>query len=294
MAPPSAPRRDPLDVVRLGLPLSPLTDLYYHLMERSWWLLVGLLAVMYLLTNLAFAVLYLTQGEGINAAEVGSFADAFAFSVQTLSTIGYGTMSPTNGAVHGLVTLEAMTGLLGTAIATGLVFAKFSRPRAKVMFSRPLLITRRNGQPALLFRVGNARGNEIIEASMRMAALIPEETLEGERMRRLVDLTLLRSRTPVFALTWTAVHEIDENSPLHGYDDERLAQEHVRFIVSLTGIDGTFAQTVHARHIYQHEDIVWGSRFVDIVDAETDGQLVIDYRRFHDLEPVRAATLARE
>ncbi|MCA9651559.1 MAG: ATP-sensitive inward rectifier potassium channel 10 [Myxococcales bacterium] len=280
MAPPLGPA-DPQNAVRIGLRLSPLTDLYYHLMNGSWWLLIGVLGLAYMLANLIFAGLYMLQTDGIASAS-GSFADAFAFSVQTLSTIGYGTLSPISGPVHTIVAFEAMVGLLGTAIATGLVFAKFARPRAKVMFSDTMLVYRRDGRPVLVFRVGNARGNEIIEASLRVSSLVPEITSEGEQMRRLVDLRLLRSTTPMFAMTWTVIHELDEQSPLRDYDEQRLREEGVRFIVSLTGIDATFSQTVHARHIYDHSHVLWWRRFVDVVGSTDDGRLVIDYRRFHD------------
>ena len=145
MAPPLGPA-DPQNAVRIGLRLSPLTDLYYHLMNGSWWLLIGVLGLAYMLANLIFAGLYMLQTDGIASAS-GSFADAFAFSVQTLSTIGYGTLSPISGPVHTIVAFEAMVGLLGTAIATGLVFAKFARPRAKVMFSDTMLVYRRDGRP---------------------------------------------------------------------------------------------------------------------------------------------------
>jgi len=284
MAPPARRSNDPLDVIRLGLPLSPLTDLYYHLMNGSWWLIFGILGAMYMLANLGFACLYMLQVDGIHAARSGSFVDAFSFSVQTLSTIGYGTLSPATGTVHALVTAEAMVGLLGTAIATGLIFAKFARPRAKVLFSKSMVMHWRNGLPVLAFRVGNARGNEIIEASLRVSALIPEVSHEGERMRRLIDLPLLRSTTPMFALTWSVIHEIGEESPLRGLDEEALARGQVRFIISMTGIDGTLSQMVHARHIYDHDDIRWWHRFVDIVDNAEDGRLRIDYQYFHDTE----------
>ncbi|MCA9704860.1 MAG: hypothetical protein KDK70_03290 [Myxococcales bacterium] len=286
MAPPAHPRSDPQDAIRIGLRLSPLTDLYYHLMRGSWWLLIAVLGVCYLMANLGFACLYMMQPGGINSAQDGSFADSFAFSVQTISTIGYGTLAPTSRAVHTLVTFEAMLGLLGTAIATGLVFAKFSRPRAKVLFSQNMLVYERNGAPSLVFRVGNARGNEIIEASLRVSALVPDQTAEGEQMRRLIDLPLLRSTTPMFAMTWTVIHPIDEQSPLHGRDAAWLLEKGVRFIVSMTGIDATFSQMVHARHIYFAPDVRWGHRFVDIVDNAEDGRLRVDYLRFHDTQPI--------
>ncbi len=277
---------DPRQAVRVGLPLSPLTDLYYHLMRGSWSMLMGVLALAYLVTNVVFALFYMTQSDGIGSSEEGSFVDAFAFSVQTLSTIGYGTLAPRTGMAHTLVTLESMAGLIGTAIATGLVFTKFAQPRAKVMFSREMLVQWRNGKPVLVFRLGNARGNEIIEASLRVSVLMPEVTLEGEHMRRLVDLKLLRSTTPMFAMTWTVIHEIDEGSPLHGRDEASYHADALRFIVSFTGLDATFSQTVHARYIYEHGDVRWWRRFVDIVDNTEDGRLRIDYQRFHDTDPL--------
>jgi inward rectifier potassium channel len=228
----------------------------------------------------------MTQAEGIGSTDEGGFLDAFAFSVQTISTIGYGALAPRTGMAHTLVTLESVVGLIGTAIATGLVFTKFAQPRAKVLFSHHMLVHRRNGKPVVAFRVGNARSNEIIEASVRVSALVPEVTLEGEHMRRLVDLQLQRSTTPMFVMTWTVIHEIDEASPLHGRDEASLRADALRFIVSFTGLDATFSQTVHARHIYEHGDVQWGRRFVDIVDNTEDGRLRVDYQRFHDTVPV--------
>lgn len=290
MASPLRPS-DPRHAVRLGLQLSPLTDLYYHLMKGSWLTLVGVLGFVYLLTNLAFAILYTVHSEGIGAGPDGGFMDAFAFSVQTLSTIGYGTLAPRTGMAHTLVTIESMAGLIGTAISTGLVFTKFALPKSKVLFSDRMVVQRRNGRPVLVFRVGNARGNEIIEASLRVSALVPETTTEGEQMRRLVDLKLLRSTTPMFAITWTVIHEIDESSPLHGHDAASVGADSIRFIVSLTGIDATFSQMVHARHIYDHSDVRWNHRFADIVDMTDDGRLRVDYQRFHDTAPIDAAPI---
>jgi inward rectifier potassium channel len=277
---------DPRHAVRIGLRLSPLTDLYYHLMRGSWLMLTLVLAGVYLVTNVVFALLYMTHAEGIGSSREGGFMDAFAFSVQTISTIGYGALAPRTGMAHTLVTLESVAGLIGTAIATGLVFTKFAQPRAKVLFSRTMVVQRRNGKPVVSFRVGNARGNEIIEASLRVSALVPEVTLEGEHMRRLDDLQLLRSTTPMFTMTWTVIHEIDEASPLHGRDAASLHADALRFIVSFTGIDATFSQTVHARHIYEHGDVQWGYRFVDIVDNTDDGRIRVDYQRFHDTVPI--------
>ena len=269
----------------MGLRQSPLTDLYYHLMRAPWWQLVALLIVSYVLANIAFAFLYLADMGGIASAHEGDFAEAFAFSVQTISTIGYGSLSPSSGYVHTLVTAEAMVGLLGFAIATGLMFNKFAVPRARVMFSDPIVITTRAGKPTLMLRVGNARGNEIIEASMRVTVLKTERTEEGHQMRRLHDLRLERTTTPVFAMTWTVIHTIDEASPLYGEDAPSMERDEMAFVVSLTGLDGTFSQTIHARRMYEWHDVRFAHRFVDIISFQADGRARIDYTHFHDTQP---------
>lgn len=276
--------RGPADAIRVGMPRAPLSDVYYVLVAGSWKRLVGALVGFYLLANLGFAALYSLERGGIANAH-DDFVEAFFFSVQTISTIGYGTMTPQTPLAHLLVTAESMVGLLGFAIATGLMFTKFARPSARVMFSQPMVMTRRHGKPALMFRVANARGNEVVEAAIRVAMLKTEKTPEGHQMRRLVDLKLVRDTSPLFALSWLVIHEIDEDSPLHGMDPEALDRDFSVFIVTMTGMDATFAQSVHARHLYDYRDIAWGHRFIDVIENRPDGRIVIDYRRFHDTEP---------
>ncbi len=276
-------RRDryhPRDAIRVGLKVSPLTDLYYQLMRGSWWILISALVAFYLLANLAFAGLYMADMGGISQAEGGGFAQAFEFSVQTISTIGYGGMSPQTPYVHMLVTAEAMVGVLGFAIATGLMFQKFSRPKAMVLFSEPMVVSVRDGKPVLMFRLGNARGNEIIEASMRLTMLKPEVTSEGHTMRRLYDCDLMRTHTPIFVMTWAVIHEIDENSPMYGETQAALEEQNVLFIVTMTGIDATFSETVYARKIYYADSVRWGEHFEDVVSFQDDGRGQIDYTRF--------------
>jgi len=278
-------RFHPRDAIRVGLEVRPFTDLYYQLMQRSWLLLVGVQVAAFLLINLGFAGLYMLDMEGISQAEGGGFAEAFEFSVQTISTIGYGGMSPQTPYVHGLVTAEAVCGVLGFAIATGLMFQKFSRPRALVRFAETMIVTVRDGKPALMLRLGNARGNEIIEASMRLTVLKPEVSSEGHKMRRLFDCELLRAQTPIFVMTWAAIHEIDADSPLFGASPQSLEEMDAAFIVTLTGIDATFSETVYARHIYYWEDVRWAERFADVVSFTDEGQAVIDYNVFDKTEP---------
>jgi inward rectifier potassium channel len=277
------PRVGPVAVVKIGLEKRSFDDIYHYLMEASWARLFGIIAVIYLSTNAIFAALYVLSGDSIAGAEKGSFFDAFFFSVQTLSTVGYGVMSP-KGLLGGtLVTFEAFVGLLGMAMASGLMFSKFARPTARVLFSTKVIITTRNGKPCLVMRMANGRGNEIVEATLRVSILKPEVTAEGEKMRRFHDLVLARSQTPLFTLTWMVIHEINEASPLFGETEASLREMSVRMIVTLTGIDSTFAQTVHARTSYFAEDFVWGGRFVDVTSQLPDGRLQVDYTKFNDV-----------
>ncbi len=281
--PPHLPRTGPPGVVKIGLETRSFDDIYHYLMEASWARLFVIIGAVYLTTNALFALLYVLAGDSITGAEKGSFSDAFFFSVQTLSTVGYGVMSPKGFVGSTLVTFEAFVGLLGMAMASGLMFSKFARPTARVLFSAKVIVTTRNGKPCLVMRMANGRGNEIVEATLRVSVLKPEVTAEGEKMRRFHDLILARSQTPLFTLTWMVIHEINETSPLFGETEASLREMNVRIIVTLTGIDSTFAQTVHARTSYFAEDIVWGGRFVDVTSQLPDGRLQVDYTKLNEV-----------
>lgn len=272
------------NIRRVGLERAVWSDLYHYLIDKSWLRLLGLLAAVYILANLIFAFLYLAGGDCIAGARPGEFSDAFFFSVQTLATIGYGSMSPRTGYAHLLVTGEAFAGTLFVAVVTGLVFSKFSRPTSRVMWSDKALISLRDGVPSLVFRVANVRANQIVEAQVRVALARNEKTLEGEPVRRFYDLKLVRERNVMFVLTWTVVHPITPESPLYGADEHKLKEMDPQLICSLIGIDETFAQTVHARHSYLSRDIGWNQRFADIL-REENGERIIDYTRFNDLRP---------
>jgi inward rectifier potassium channel len=279
-------RRDLANTVRLGVSRRPLADLYYNLMRRRWSWLFAFLAAAYLVINLGFATLFRFDPTGLSGVERLDFAQAFYFSVQTFATIGYGAIAPKSLYANLLVTFEALFGIIYTALATGLVFAKFSRPSTRVTFSRNITVAPRNGRPMLQFRLANERGNELIEASIHVTMLKTEVSAEGHRMRRLHEMKLDRTSQPLFSLSWLVLHEIDEQSPVYGEDQASLAADEALFIVTLTGIDGTFAQTVHARHLYEHHDILWGHRFVDIISAHSPGRLQMDMAKMHDVVPV--------
>jgi inward rectifier potassium channel len=270
--------------VRLGRRRRPLGDLYHFLLTISWSRLIGLIVVGFVAANAVFAALYLFGGpDTIEGAQPGSFADAFFFSVQTMATIGYGKMGPHTPYAHVIVTTEAFVGLLGFATATGLLFSKFSRPTARVMFSRNVVMTTWEGEPALMFRMANERVNQIVEAQCNVAVLKDEITSDGHEVRRVHDLPLMRQRSPVFSLSWTAVHVIGKHSPLHGLDAAALEKIDAFFVVTFTGIDETFSQTVHARYGWTWDQVIWNARMADIFTTLPDGRDAIDYTKFHDV-----------
>ncbi len=258
-------------------------DLYHTLLTVPWSGFFAALAAAYVVFNLVFGVCYLLADGGIANARPGNFADAFFFSVQTMATIGYGQLYPQSFAANLLVSVEVLLGMSGLALATGLIFARFSRPTARVMFSEIAVITLHDGAPTLMFRAANQRRNQILEAQVSVSMLRDETTAEGIPMRRFHDLPLVRARTPMFLLTWTMMHRIDERSPLFGATPQSLAAEGVEIVVTLIGLDTTASQTVHARYSYLADEIVWNRRFVDILSRGEDGSRIVDYRRFHDL-----------
>ncbi|TNF28387.1 MAG: ATP-sensitive inward rectifier potassium channel 10, partial [Deltaproteobacteria bacterium] len=274
--------------VRIGTPSAIQRDLYFYLMQGSWTRFFAVFVALYLAFNVLFAGLYLLDPTSVANLEQGSFMDAFAFSVQTMSTIGYGAMSPISDYAHVLVTAQAGLAVIFAALVTGLIFAKASRPRSHVVFSQVVTVSRYHGAPTLMLRVGNARGNEVVEATMRVSALVEDVSPEGQRMGRVHDLALVRDSSPLFTMSWTVMHVVDGDSCLaslaHG-GDERI----VGLICVLMGFDSTYGQTIHARQVYYFpEDFRLGQRFVDVVETHPDGHVSIDFTRFHDTEPEQA------
>jgi inward rectifier potassium channel len=268
----------------IGMERSLHKDLYHFVLARGWPTFFAMVAVTFLGANLFFAWLYLMQPGCIANARPGSFEDAFFFSVQTIATIGYGGMYPLTRYAHLLVVLEAMTGIMGIAVITGLTFTRFARPSARVLFSKKVTITPRDGVPHLMFRMANWRRNRIVEAQLRVVMLATEKTREGEVLRRQIDVPLVRDRTAVFFLTWTAMHKIDADSPFYGPDAlAKLAAKNAGLYLSLMGFDETIGQTVIARTEYALSDIAVGARFVDVLGNDERGRFQIDFRKFHDV-----------
>ena len=274
-----------LNVVRKNTSYSYWGDPYHLLLTIPWPGFLGLFAGLYVAANALYALVYLAGGNCIANAEPGSFADAFFFSVQTMASIGYGAMYPRTFYANGVVTIEALMGLLTVAIVTGLAFARFSLPTARVLFSRVAIISPFNGVPTLMFRTANERHNLIVEAELQVALVSNEVTLEGQFMRREQDLKLVRNQTAIFALTWMVMHQIDEHSPLYGATAETLAEIEAEIVVTLTGLDETVSQTIHARHSFVAGEVLWNMWFVDTLSTTPDGRHSIDYTRFHDVIP---------
>jgi inward rectifier potassium channel len=279
------------NVVRNGVSNSHWRDPYHLLLTLSWYKFFALVSFGYLLANTLFALAYLIGGNGIENARAGNFFDAFFFSVQTMASIGYGAMYPKTLYANILVTIESLLGLMGLAMGTGIMFARFSLPKARVMFSNVAVISPYNNVPTLMFRVANERQNWILEAQIRLTLARSEITKEGDVMRRFYDLPLVRSHSPLFALSWTVMHEINENSFLYGVTPQDMIDDEMELVVTLTGIDETVSQNIHARHSFIAGEIFYNMRFVDILSKTRDGRRSIDYSRFHDVIPLDDTSL---
>jgi inward rectifier potassium channel len=281
-------RRQPLRrfATIIGQDRSRWTDLYQAMLSAPWWLFLSVLAAGYFAINAVFAGLYLLDPGGIENAHPGSFRDALFFSMQTLGTYSTNVMAPKSFYADTIVTIESFFSVLNIAIATGAVFARVSRPTARVLFSKHAVVTPFEGVPTLMFRVANQRGNQILEAAVTLTLARQIVTREGHTMRRFEELALVRARSPLFALSWTVMHRIDEMSPIFGATRESLLADQVEFIVVLSGTDETFADSIYARHSYMPDEIHWNKRFVDIISVRPDGRRLVDLRKFHSVKDV--------
>jgi len=282
-------RRSPLDLATQTTVLRSSAgpgDWYHHLLSMPWPAFAAALAGTFLGVNALFALLYMAGDGTVAGTRPDSFGDHFFFSVQTIATIGYGVMYPRTTYGHILVTIEAMLGLFGVGLTAALAFARMSLPRARIRFSSIAVISDFEGVPTLMLRAANERVNGLVSAHMQLSLLRPETTREGLRIRRFYDLPLARADTPVFALSWLAMHPITASSPLHGVGPEDLAISDFAIIVTVLGIDETLGQTVLARHSYLSTSIRWHHRFVDMIEESSDGNRLVDITRIDETEPI--------
>jgi inward rectifier potassium channel len=270
-----------------GVPMHPLRDLYHLLLRATWPGVILFIFVVFLGINSVFALAYWKAG-GIAGAQEGSLLDAFFFSVQTFGTIGYGAMHPTTRLANALVSAESFFGLLATALCTGLVFSRFSQPRSEVVFADNVTISIFDGSPTLTCRIGNDRKDVIVNAEVSIEAVKTTTTKEGHLMYRSFPLKLVRGRASTLSRTWTALHVIDESSPLWNMTPELAKKNELEIYVSVTGIDETTMQTVHGRTRYLDTEVLWGARMADLLSEDASGKLKLDLTRFDDVESTPA------
>ena len=274
------PLRRPVAIVK-GQDSGRFTDFYHAVLTANWPLFILELGAFFVVINVLFAFLYLLDPHGISNAQPGSFTDAFFFSVQTLGA-GGGDMAPTSLYTDIVVAVESFFGILTIAIFAGIMFARFSRPLSRVVFSKVAVVAPFDGIPTLMFRAANQRGNSILDASVTVSLARQYVTLERVEMRRYHELKLQRSNNPLFALSWTVMHPIDEASPLYGLTPEQMAEEEMEIVVMLSGMVETIADHIFSRHAYWHDEILWHRRFTDVISLAPSGHRVLDLTRFHD------------
>ena len=269
---------------RIGLAADRRRDIYHWLIRGSWFRLLAATSVFYFGTAFIFAMLFLAAPGAVENARVYSLVDALNFSIQTLSTIGYGTLGPGTGYGHFLVAIEMLMSLLLTAVATGLVFAKFARPTARLLFSEVAVIKREGDKRLLMFRVANERDGRIFDARFTVSYVCSLTSPDGSSTVRLLDLELRKAVAPILTLSWSVVHEIGPDSPLYGVTAESLLADDGALTVNVSGVDDEVAAAIHVNHVYRRDQIIVDARLVDVLSQDHRGATQVLYHRFHDYE----------
>jgi len=283
-------RAGQFEFVKLNAKSFDLRDTYHLILTLSWPGFAGLIFGIYLLINLVFAALYMLNAHAVAEMRPGSFFDAFFFSVETLATVGYGHMYPETFYGHLITMLEIMVGMFGLAVITGLIFVRFSRPTARMHFSKVAVIAPFDGVPNLMIRVANLRHQAMAEPEFRMILIRSTVTAEGDDVRRFRSLKLEFDHLIVSSVVLTVRHRIDEESPLFGMTPEEFQQQDIRIIASIVGVDTVIVAPVQSFGDYNYEQIEWNRRFVEIYDQNEEGQWTVDYARIdetEDIAPIR-------
>jgi inward rectifier potassium channel len=276
------------NVKRKGLPFFESLSFYHSLVEMSWLKFNALVVLAYIVINFLYALLYMLIGVdhlgGIAGTTVlEKFLGAFFFSGQTITTVGYGVIHPIGFWASTISLVESMSGLLGFALATGLLYGRFSRPNAKLMYSKSAVISPYRGITAFEFRIANARKNQLIEVET-LVVLSMKVFENGHSIRKFLELPLERKQINFFPLTWTIVHPINEESPLYGTTFEKLKESGAEFMILIKAFDETFSQSVHSRSSYSMEELKWGGRFKSIYVESATGVTSVDMSMFHEIE----------
>jgi inward rectifier potassium channel len=269
-----------------GPPRRRMRDLHHAFLRLTWPRAILTIVAAYLSLNLLFGLAYTFSG-GIANARPGSLFDGFSFSIQTMGTIGYGYMYPQTPLANFFVTVESVTGMVVTALATGLLFSKFSILRPRIAFSHKAVIGPMDGIPTLMVRIGNERGNHIMDAQIRMEMYRTEKTKEGRTFYRLIELAMTRNRAPALGTAWNAMHPITKDSPLFGLTPETFREQEIEIIVSVAGIDDTSMQPVLAANRYEDRDVIWGAEPADVITIENDGSIIFNHDQFHQFRPTK-------
>jgi inward rectifier potassium channel len=270
------------EIITEGLHLSFWADISHRCLTASWPSFIGGAVLVFIAFNAMFASFYWIGNQPISNVPGGAYIDYIYFSIETLSTAGYGDMHPQTHYGHFIAAVELFTGIFSMSLMTGLIFARFSRPKARLLFADHPVVTSHDGKPTLMLRLANERHNIISNATAKLWLFKNIVSMEGETLRRFYELPLTKDQNPGLALTWTLYHILDENSPLYQTNAEDLEASKASFAVVVTGYDVVAAQTVHARKSYDYGDIRFGHRYADILDTSDDGRLRVDYGRFHE------------
>ncbi len=283
-------RSGQVEFLKLNLQRREYRDIYQWVLSLKWPEFAVLIAGIYIILNLVFAAFYVLGDECIAGIRSGSYYDAFFFSVQTLATVGYGHWYPQNLYGHIITTIEIIVGVFGLAVMTGLIFVRFSRPAARILFSKVIVIGTLNGRPTLMLRVGNLRAQSMVEAEFRILFSRDQPIREGDTFRYFYHLKLHFDRLISFPAALTLRHTIDEQSPLYGETAESLANSRAMFVASVVGIDPVIPAAVQTQQDYTWRDLRFGERFVEIYSEPSQGKLTVDFGRLHDTEPVNEQT----
>ena len=277
-----------LQLEKVGVREFDFKDPYHLALTMSWPQFFAGLFMLYAVINSCFALLYYAVPASVSNMPADSFWDAFFFSIETLATVGYGNMAPITTYSHTVSAIEVFVGMLLTATMTGLVFVRFSKPKAKLLFAHQAVVVRRSGVPRLMIRIGNGRMNALNDASVRVTTFVSETAADGQKMRSMVDLPLTRADMPFFPLTWTLTHELTEDSPLvalRTLDAPALHASGMRLLVSITAHDPALGAQVYANHAYGPEQIALDMRYADAITSTSENHSVADMRKISDMVP---------
>jgi len=273
-------------VITLGHEYEFWADLYHRAMTASIWrFLLGALAL-FVANNIIFAILFSLDPNAISNVESPRLIYLFFFSIENFTTVGFGDMHPQNIYGHIVASSEGFAALLQTAALTGLIFAKFSQPRARIRFAANPVISKHEGKQTLMIRAANSRQNFLSDATAELWILRLEPNKEGQSFRRFHPMALVRHQNPTFVLSWTLFHTIEEGSPLYGLTLQDIQKQEVQLILTIKGVDANSSQELRARKNYGVADIVWNSKYTDILSPSKDGGVVLDYHKFDMTEEV--------